>query len=84
MAYVDNNEFYSCKDIEGIWDRFNWGDYMALSYVWGDLAVKERILVNNHLFEVTVNLYQALVRLRSSSEMKYRNLKVWIDAICIN
>jgi SpoVK/Ycf46/Vps4 family AAA+-type ATPase len=84
MPPVDDPDDVSGEDIRAAGNRFNWGDYMALSYVWGDPTVKNRILINKHPFEVTLNLYYALIRLRSSVEVKDRRLKVWIDAICIN
>ncbi|PMD64423.1 AAA-domain-containing protein [Hyaloscypha bicolor E] len=84
MSPVDDPDDVSGEDIKAAGNRFNWGDYMALSYVWGDPTVKKRIFINKHPFEVTLNLYHALIRLRSSLEVKDRRLKVWIDAICIN
>ena len=65
-------------------DRFKWGDYLALSYVCGDLNDGRTIEVNKIPFEVGRNLYNALIRLRQSYEVKDRKLKVWVDAICIN
>ncbi|KAI1399222.1 heterokaryon incompatibility protein-domain-containing protein [Hypoxylon fuscum] len=53
--------------------------YQALSYVWGDPSDTIPISLSGSIFPVTVNLYQALIRLRS------KNLgPLWIDAICIN
>jgi hypothetical protein len=71
-------------DVEGIEDRFDWGDYIALSYVWGDPTHKRDIFVNDHLFSVNKNLHLALRRLKDSHEVKQRKLKIWVDAICIN
>ena len=68
----------------GFHNRYNWGDYIALSYVWGDQKSKKRILLNGSVFEVGQNLHDALVRLSSSFEVQSRGLKVWIDALCIN
>jgi len=65
-------------------DRFTWGDYIALSYVWGSQEKEETILLNGFPFGVTANLHQALCALRNSVEVSQRKLRVWIDAICIN
>lgn len=64
--------------------RYNWGDYLALSYVWGDTTQKEHIVINGRKFPVGRNLHLALRRLCQSAEIQKRQLKVWIDAICIN
>ncbi|KAK2761414.1 heterokaryon incompatibility protein [Colletotrichum kahawae] len=65
-------------------DRYNWGDFVALSYVWGDQSRKKTILINGLPFEVGPSLHEALLSLQNSFEVKSRGLKVWIDAICIN
>ncbi|KAI9779820.1 MAG: hypothetical protein M1839_007133 [Geoglossum umbratile] len=57
-------------------------DYKALSYVWGDSADRENIVVNGHDVAVTVNLGQSLRRLRSHSAGQ--PLTLWADAVCIN
>jgi len=72
------------EGIEEIDQRFNWGDYIALSYVWGDPRDRHDILLNGHRFSVTSNLYQALLYLRDSVEVYQMKLHVWADAICIN
>lgn len=64
--------------------RFNWGDYIALSYVWGDARDKQDILVNGHRFSVNRSLYEALNHLRDAFEREKSKLHVWADAICIN
>jgi hypothetical protein len=53
--------------------------YEALSYVWGAPGVKKEIIVDGHYLEVTVNLENALRRLRCD---KPRQL--WADAVCID
>ncbi|KAJ8130980.1 hypothetical protein O1611_g2647 [Lasiodiplodia mahajangana] len=64
--------------------RFLWGDYMALSYVWGNPEEREDIYIDGQKFSVTRNLFLALKRLRNSHEIREMHLKVWVDAICIN
>jgi hypothetical protein len=54
--------------------------YEALSYVWGDPEDKRPLLIDNHSFDVTVNLHAALSHLRNHSIERI----LWIDALCIN
>jgi hypothetical protein len=54
--------------------------YDAISYVWGDPKNKVTIACDGRPFEITFNLYWALVRIRSVSHPKI----LWADAICIN
>jgi hypothetical protein len=72
------------KPDEALSPRFKWGDYVALSYVWGDSNATKEITVNGTSLSVTGNLYDALIDLRDSAEISQRKLHVWIDAICIN
>ncbi|KAH7088033.1 heterokaryon incompatibility protein-domain-containing protein, partial [Paraphoma chrysanthemicola] len=54
--------------------------YEALSYVWGDPDKTYPILVQGTRFNVTVNLYAALLQLRNHSIERV----LWVDAICID
>jgi Heterokaryon incompatibility protein (HET) len=54
--------------------------YDAISYVWGNPKHNVTITCDGRPFEVTFNLYWALVRIRSVSHPKI----LWADAICIN
>ncbi|KAJ4066487.1 hypothetical protein NW756_009995 [Fusarium oxysporum] len=68
--------------------RHEWGDFIALSYVWGHPKLSEgetpySITVNGCHFEVTPNLYHALVQLSQSYRIR-QGFKLWVDAICIN
>lgn len=63
--------------------RFMWGDYAALSYVWGDEGKISRIIVNGQETEVTQNLEEALRAFRDGREFE-TGFKLWVDAICIN
>jgi hypothetical protein len=66
-------------------DSFHWGDYIALSYVWGNPSgLKKETCLNGLPFKVTRNLYDALIRLRQSKGVCFARRKVWIDALCIN
>ena len=53
--------------------------YEALSYRWGTQNERRHISLNGHDFEVSLNLEQALIRLRSLTPRK-----IWVDAICID
>lgn len=55
-------------------------DYDALSYVWGDKSVPRYIKLDSKVFQVTSNLYEALLALRVGSNPRC----LWVDAICIN
>jgi hypothetical protein len=58
------------------------GEYIALSYTWGDPSQRCSIWVNGRRVDVTRNLEQALRQLR-----KFPNpdgLPFWADAVCIN
>ncbi|KAI1775476.1 heterokaryon incompatibility protein-domain-containing protein [Hypoxylon cercidicola] len=72
------------EDIHVLEPRWNWGDYIALSYVWGDSNDREKILVDGHEVSVTKSLFHALQRLSRSFEIRERHFKVWVDAVCIN
>ena len=63
--------------------RFAWGDYVALSYCWGDARITREIIVNGCSFHVIVNLETALRQLRDSHCIK-QGFKLWADAICID
>jgi hypothetical protein len=63
--------------------RFNWGDFAALSYVWGDENDRRDIILNGTVFSVTTNLEIALRALAANNEF-HDVYKIWIDALCIN
>ncbi|PQE08917.1 heterokaryon incompatibility protein [Rutstroemia sp. NJR-2017a WRK4] len=65
--------------------RYSWGDYVALSYVWGDSSpsAQRQIYVNGCPFAVTQNLEAALQQLRKHYRIK-QGFRIWADAICIN
>jgi len=63
--------------------RFEWGDFAALSYVWGDESDTRAIIVNGHAVSVTANLEAALREFRTGWEFS-GHFKLWADALCIN
>jgi hypothetical protein len=63
--------------------------FSALSYVWGDQNVTERIIVNGKYIRVTTNLAAALRRFKANWNMVFprrdeMELRLWADALCIN
>lgn len=65
--------------------RFRWGDFAALSYVWGDVSHQSPIVMNGVSTTITANLEQALRSLSQDSTFTPTSgYKIWVDAICIN
>ncbi|KAK8025069.1 hypothetical protein PG990_002892 [Apiospora arundinis] len=59
--------------------------YAALSYVWGDAADTEEIVVDGQPFQATRSLNSALQQFRASYTRNGCNsLLLWADAVCIN
>ena len=54
--------------------------YEALSYCWGDPAVRRSIFIEDTLLQVTANLVAALHTFRLSNTER----TMWVDAICID
>ncbi|GAB1316392.1 hypothetical protein MFIFM68171_06602 [Madurella fahalii] len=63
--------------------RFQWGDFAALSYVWGDESMRRDIILNDKVVSITANLERAL-RVLARDGVFGGRYKLWIDAICIN
>lgn len=55
-------------------------NYQALSYVWGDKSITRRISLHGQQFDIRINLFLALRRLRHKDAPRL----LWIDSICIN
>lgn len=58
--------------------------YSALSYVWGDAAATNLIVVNGKTHSVTKNLAAALKFFTTFRQDRLRDFRLWADAICIN
>jgi hypothetical protein len=54
--------------------------YEALSYVWGGSDTPQSVFIDQCGLPVTVNLYNALSRLRDRAFERI----LWVDSICIN
>ncbi|KAF2748669.1 HET-domain-containing protein, partial [Sporormia fimetaria CBS 119925] len=54
--------------------------YQALSYVWGDPTNRKPISIDGELFLATQYLFNALQRIRHP----WKQLYLWVDAVCIN
>ena len=63
--------------------RFAWGDFIALSYTWGDMTDTRRIIVNDCIVNATKNLEAALRAFCCRKEYR-AGVKLWVDALCIN
>ena len=63
--------------------RYEWGDFMALSYTWGDQRNVREVLVNGHRLLITQNLDACLRALRTKHYVK-DGWMLWIDALSIN
>jgi Heterokaryon incompatibility protein (HET) len=62
--------------------RFKWGDYAALSYVWGDENNTTPIIVNEQELIVTRNLEKVLGAFNRHGEFQ-GDFKLWVDAVCL-
>ncbi|KAF2838109.1 hypothetical protein M501DRAFT_1004951 [Patellaria atrata CBS 101060] len=54
--------------------------YEAISYVWGDPNVTEKIFCSGGTISITPNLHKALQQLRDEKSERV----LWADAVCIN
>ncbi|KAH8742513.1 heterokaryon incompatibility protein-domain-containing protein [Diaporthe sp. PMI_573] len=63
--------------------RFTWGDYAALSYVWGDEKDTAPIVINGRRRQITANLASALWAFSRQGRFE-DGFKLWVDSICIN
>jgi len=71
------------NDKHGGRGRFQWGDFVALSYCWGPPGVTKHIIVNDITVNVQENLEAALRMLRDGQSLA-SYCKLWVDALCIN
>lgn len=63
--------------------------FTALSYVWGDLAHTENIILDGSVVPIIMNLAGALSCVKHHWQQQYpdrdpNSFRLWVDAICIN
>lgn len=63
--------------------NFFWGDYISLSYTWGDCRKETTIFLHGIAIAVSKYIEAALPALLLSVECQL-GMKVWADALCIN
>lgn len=61
-------------------DYYQFRDFEALSYAWGNYDVRIPIVCDGKLLNITPNLHAALKALR----LPYQSRSIWVDAISIN
>lgn len=54
--------------------------YEALSYAWGDPAIRQTVRCGDKAARITTNLFNALRHLRDPTQRR----SLWADALCIN
>ena len=64
--------------------RFQWGDYLALSYAWVSDILSGRIIIDGRYVAVTNSLHSALLAIREDPRVTLMQAGVWVDALCIN
>ena len=86
-AWRDRLEFMPATPEREIHDnvaRFTWGDYICLSYTWGNCTgEKATVFLDGVTTAVNKHLEAALRDLRETFECRL-GMKVWADALCIN
>lgn len=68
-----------CQVFHADISNFNYPNYEAVSYTWGDTTLSEKLETTSGLLRVTKNCLSALKSLRKVTEERI----LWIDAICI-
>lgn len=76
----DQSQPIQCEIFETYLHQVEGVPYEALSYVWGTRLSAKRIWLDGSEFDVTENLYEALLHLRWQEEDRV----LWVDAICID
>jgi hypothetical protein len=77
---------FTAADVEGNVGRgrWEWGDFSAISYMWGETLNERDIVINGCPFRVRENLYNILrdfwLEPQSTAHEIWSN--IWVDAIC--
>ncbi|KAH7079879.1 heterokaryon incompatibility protein-domain-containing protein, partial [Paraphoma chrysanthemicola] len=74
------SDLLQCRLIRIRLDETDQYPYEALSYVWGNVANIAEIYCNEELISVTLNLADALNKLRLPQKSRF----IWADALCID
>lgn len=82
MAFEHSTEDLTTREKDLPW-RYIWGDFVALSYVWGDATDTAEIYLDGIKVTVRANLEAALSHLRKYPRIK-QGFRLWVDALCIN
>jgi hypothetical protein len=61
--------------------QYVWGEYIALSYTWGQKGVTREIFVNGNETRVSRNLEHALRALQDRAGF---GTHIWVDSLCID
>lgn len=66
--------------------RWNWGDFVTLSYCWGGDESFKEIELNGCVTEVRENLWHYLREATKDEDLSHEGMRlgIWIDALCIN
>ncbi|ORY16829.1 heterokaryon incompatibility protein-domain-containing protein [Clohesyomyces aquaticus] len=78
------HEFVDKEKLPGKYNRYRWGDYVALSYTWGSVEKSHWIILDGHLHRVPKNVDENLRSLRSQVFGNRPRCGVWIDYLSIN
>jgi hypothetical protein len=65
-------------------NRFEWGDWIAMSHCWGDRQATEVIFVNGESCEISRNMAAGLRAVSQLSAFKVGKLKLWNDFLCLD
>jgi hypothetical protein len=68
----------------GSFSLANLGDYLALSYAWGDQVKNHVVSIDGRKLAITASLFHALNDIRASKRDIDGPVPIWADAICIN
>jgi hypothetical protein len=83
-TFVDKPVYHERGKYNKNTTRWTWGEFDALSYVWGDPTVRSDIIVNKQRVSVTKNLEEALRNLHYRRGRHQNGNRIWVDALCIN
>lgn len=83
-AAQDRNNALSTISCQMLHEKHGEMPYTALSYTWGSALQTRSIKVNGQVLLIGENLWQALHGLLFHAPPGAKELRLWIDAVCIN